>query len=194
MIPHRSEDASADRPHPGLAAACRRVAGVAEGRHLHEVDTEHLALLAAGRLEEIPERDRPKLFDAVAADPQLATVVSDLAAPGILEDGRDEPLPMRTGRWRDPRPWRLALAACGLIAAGLLLWRVADPPGTPRASRSIELLGPATPADPVDAAVSGEEWTRGDMVRDAILLAMLVACGIVAWPALRDLEKPAARA
>lgn len=182
-----------DRPHADLAAACRRAVGVAEGRHLHEVDPEHLALLAAGRIGEIPEADRPAILDAVATDPLLARVVADLATPGVLEDGRDNAIPMPAGRWRDPRPWRFALAACGLIAAGLLVWRLADPPGADRSSGPIQLLGPAAPPDAVDAAVA-DDWSRGDLVRDGILLAMLVACGIVAWPALRDLDRPSSNA
>lgn len=186
--PHGSP---AGAPQRWMIEACRRAASTSAGRHLHHADPEHLALLAAGRLEEVPEQERPALLDAVAADPDLATLVAELSAPGTLEGAADDAIPLQRRRWSNPRPWRLALAACGLLAAALLLWRLADPPGPARLSGSIQLLGPDRPADPVDAAAAANaSWSRGDLLRDAALLGLLVACGVLAWPALRDFDKP----
>lgn len=185
---HRSP---AGTPEEWLIEACRRAASASAGRHLHHADPEHLALLAAGRLDEIPEHERPALLDAVAADPDLAALVADLSVPGALEGAFDDAIPLRDRRWASPRPWRIALAACGLLAAALLLWRLADPPGPARSSESIQLLGQDRPADPVDAAAAANaSWSRGDLLRDAALLGLLVACGVLAWPALRDFDRP----
>jgi len=156
-----------------------------------EVDPEHLALLASGRLAELPEAEQVALLDAVAADPDLVRLVADLSMPGVLEQGRDEPIPIRSVG--NPRPWRFALAACGLLAVGLLGWRFADPPGRAAAPQGLELMGPGSGTDPVDAASTRAGWSTTDLLRDGALLALLVACGVLAWPALRDFDKPLPR-
>lgn len=172
-----------------LDDACRTAVAPRDGRHLDSVDPEALALLASGDLEALSDEERIAVWEAAAADPQVARLVAELAGSGTVVAER----PTATVR-RSRVGLRLAFAACGLMAVGLLAWRIVEPPGSTAAPAPIELMdGDAPAAHPVDSATSSGGWTPLELARDGVLLALLAATAILAWPALRDFDRPANR-
>lgn len=172
-----------------LEDACRRAASPQAGRQLDSVDPEALALLASGDLEALSDEERIAVWEAAAADPQVARLVSELAASGTLVAARRAATPHRSRVGL-----RLALAACSLLAVGLLAWRIVEPPGSPASPAPIEFMdGDPAAEHPVDGASSGSRWSTLDLARDAALLALLAATAMLAWPALRDFDRPARR-
>lgn len=169
---------------------CRLAVAPKTGSLLHHVDPEDLALLASRDLGAIAPERLPRLLDAVAGDPDLARLVADLASSGVMVRSADAPRGRRRGGLR------LALVACGTIAFGLVAWRVVDPPGIASDDPTVTLMdGSHGDAHPVDVATARHgAWSTVDVIRDAVLLAVLGAMGILAWPALRDLDKPAVEA
>ncbi len=173
-----------------LGKALRDAAGSREGSRLDSIDPEVVALLASGDLESLSEAERISIWEAAAEDPQVAALIAELAASATV---------VRTSAGHDRRAsragWRLALAACGLMAVGLLAWRIVEPPGSSSAPAPIEFMdGEAAAEHPVDAATSGSRWSGLDLARDAALLALLAATAFLAWPALRDFDRPTGRA
>lgn len=173
-----------------LPEACRAAVSPQDGRHLDSVDPEAIALLASGELGALSEGEQVAVWEAAAADPQVARLIAELAASGTVIAARPAEAPRRSRVGL-----RLAFAACGLMAVGLLAWRIVEPPGSAASPTPIEFMDgdPAT-EHPVDAATSGSRSTRLDLARDGLLLALLAATAALAWPALRDFDRPANRA
>jgi hypothetical protein len=172
-----------------LGDACRSAISPQGGRHLDSIDPEVLALLASGDLEALSDQERIAVWEAAAADPQVARLVAELAMSGTVLAAQPAPAPRRSRFGL-----RLAFAACGLMAVGLLAWRIVEPPGSAAPAAPIEFMDGDVPAvQPVDAATSGSEWTPLELARDGVLLALLAATAILAWPALRDFDRPANR-
>jgi hypothetical protein len=169
-----------------LGQTLREVASRRDGSRIDAIDPETIALLAAGDLELLSEEERLSIWEAATVDPQVASLVADLSASGVVM--RAKPTASR----RAPRAaLRLALAACGMLAAGLLTWRIVEPPGTTEAPVPIEFMDGASASEhPVDAASSGSRWSALDLARDGVLLALLAATAVLAWPALRDFDRP----
>lgn len=173
-----------------LGTALREAASPRIGSRLDSIDPEVVALLASGDLESLSETERVSIWEAAAEDPNVAAWIAELASSGALVRA-----PMGRDRRRSRAGWRLALAACGLMAVGLLAWRIVEPPGSSAAPAPIELMdGQAVAEHPVDGATSGSRWSGLDLARDAALLALLAATALLAWPALRDFDRPANRA
>ena len=173
-----------------LGRALRDAAGPREGSRIDSIDPELIALLTSGDLESLSEPERISIWEAAAEDPHVAALIADLAASGAVVRA-----PAAEARRTSRAGLRLALAACGLMAVGLLAWRIVEPPGSAAAPAPIEFMdGGATPEHPVDAATSGSRWSGLDIARDAALLALLAATALLAWPALRDFDRPANRA
>jgi hypothetical protein len=172
-----------------LDDACRSAISPRGGRHLDSIDPEALALLASGDLEALSDEERIAVWEAAAEDPQVARLVAELATGGIVMASQ----PAQTQRGSRVG-LRLAFAACGLLAVGLLAWRIVEPPGSAAPAAPVEFMdADAAAANPVDAATSGGEWTSLELARDGVLLALLAATAILAWPALRDFDRPANR-
>jgi len=171
-----------------LSVLLRTAVGSRAGTRLEQVDPEDVALLTSGRLDEVPGADRAALLDAIAGDPSLARLVADLSLAGVMERSAD---PRRIHRRRQ---FRLALAACAVVAFGLVSWRLLDPPGAAVPPSSVTLMDPDRGVPhPVDAALAtGTSWTPVDFLRDGVLLVALAGIACLAWPALRDLDKPVA--
>ncbi len=172
-----------------LEDACRTAVSPRGGRHLDSVDPEALALLASGDLEALSDEERIAVWEAAAGDPQVARLVAELVGSGTIVVER----PKAAVR-RSRVGMRLAFAACGLMAVGLLGWRIVEPPGSAVAPAPIEFMdGDAPAVHPVDAATSSSGWTPLDLARDGVLLVLLAATATFAWPALRDFDKPTPR-
>ncbi len=98
------------------------------GSDAPELDCEHLALMAAGRLDELDPDDRSRLLARIAADPDAGRLLADLRQLGLDESddaaaGPDHARPLRLLKMTAVG-W--AVAACMVI--GLGLWRTAQPP------------------------------------------------------------------
>jgi len=88
------------------------------------IEDEHIALLAEGRLDELPESDRQHLLRQVASDPQIAQVLREVRqlidAPAAgTRQGISSQSFMRFTQYA----W--AAAACLFLTLGL--WRMVDP-------------------------------------------------------------------
>lgn len=173
-----------------LAQACRDATGIAPGSQLEQIDPELVALLASGDLRALSEPEQIAVWSAAAADPAVAAWIADLVRSGAVVSSE-----AASPRGASRAGLRLALAACGALAFGMLAWRLADPPGTASAPAPIEFMdGGGSPEHPVDAAAAARGWSGLDIARDAVLLALLAATAVLAWPALRDFDRPANRA
>ncbi len=169
-----------------LGQALREAAPRRDGSRIDAIDPETIALLAAGDLESLSEQERISIWEAATDDPQVASLVADLSASGLVM--RTKPTASRRA---SRTALRLALAACGVLAAGLLTWRIVEPPGTAAVPAPIEFMDAASASEhPVDTASSGSRWSALDLARDGVLLALLAATAVLAWPALRDFDRP----
>lgn len=172
-----------------LDKALRDAVGARKGSRLDAVDPELIALLVSGDLDSLVESERLAIWKAAAEDPKLAALIAELAASGTV---------VRTSTGQDRRGsrsgWRLALAACGLMAVGLLAWRIVEPPGSGAVSTPLEFMdGDSATEHPVDEAANGTRWTAVEFARDTALLALLAATAVLAWPAFRDFDRPTNR-
>ena len=146
------------------------------------IDDEQIALLAEGRLGELPPDQQEDLLRAVVADPSHAELLENLCDLGLGQSGETTPKPSRLfGRY----PVRLltgAWAAAACLMIGLGLWRVADPPAAQE---------PAGAIRPYDAAPPGPDyWSQldrqrlagrasRDQYRDYALVASTTTCLIL---------------
>lgn len=172
-----------------LGQSLREAASRREGCRIESIDPETVALLVAGDLDALSEAERISIWEAATVDPQVASLIADLSGSGTIAR------PSATVARRSPRrALRLALAACGMLAVGLLAWRIVEPPGSAAAPAPIEFMDGGPAADhPVDAASPGSRWSALDLARDGTLLVLLAAIAILAWPALRDFDRPVRR-
>lgn len=140
-------------------------------------DIEDLVLLAEGRVDELDDDRRSRLFDAIAASPEAGTLVLELQRLGIGEAAGAARRPAASGWTLRVLLGTWAAAACLLLS--LAVWRTADPPAPLMTNGTIDTLN-AKPEE-VDywaqldeqrrmARVERDEW------RDLALLATSGAC------------------
>ena len=127
-----------------------------------EIDDEHLALLAAGRLDELPPHARSALLEQVAVQPWAAQLVAETAPPaGRRPMGRTaRPSALKIGTLT---AW--GLAACLTLAAGI--WRSADRAAPTHGGPTIGTYSTHPAPDPVTSPTpepSGpaQYWERRD--------------------------------
>lgn len=89
-----------------------------------EFDDEYIAMIAEGRINEIPPSERSRMLDIVAADPESAMLLKRLSDMQISSS----PARRQAGTVR-----KLALgwAAAACIMVGLFAWKTMDAPVTP---------------------------------------------------------------
>ena len=89
-----------------------------------ESDDEYIAMIAEGRVNEIPQSERSRILGVIAADPESAMLLKRLSDMGISSST----VARRTGTVR-----KLAVgwAAAACIMMALFSWKTMDTPVTP---------------------------------------------------------------
>lgn len=146
-----------------------------------DVDDEALALLVESGIEAVPAAERAGLLRAIGRSPELAALVAELSATRSV--GPETPVVVaRIGGGR--LGWRIAWAACAMLAVTLTAWIAMGGDAAMPAAVGV-LDGGVRPPD-ADAP-SFSDWFAGTPLR--ILVATLwVALCVLTIPAL-----PAAR-
>lgn len=82
-------------------------------------DDEYIAMIAEGRINEIPEPQRSRVLDAIATDPESARLLKNLSDIGIQSSS----VTRQTGA---VRKLAVAWAAVACIMIGLFTWKSMD--------------------------------------------------------------------
>ena len=82
-------------------------------------DDEYIAMIAEGRINEIPEPQRSRVLDAIAADPESAKLLRNLSDIGI----QSLSVAKQTGT---VRKLAVAWATAACIMIGLFTWKAMD--------------------------------------------------------------------
>ncbi len=155
------------------AAAQRAVARLREQVAPAQVDDEAIAAFVDGGIEAVEPTQRAGLLRALAACPDLACVVADLARS--RETGT---IRARTGTifGFSRSTWRLAWAACAILALGATLWQLNG--ADTRPADAIAIL---------DGGVDGPTSDFADSLRDVLRRRTAV----ILWALLTVLTAPA---
>ena len=89
-----------------------------------ESDDEYIAMIAEGRINEIPPSERPRILEIIAADPESAMLLKQLSDMGISS----------STQIRKPgtvRKFAIGWAAAACIMVGLFAWKTLDMHITP---------------------------------------------------------------
>ena len=89
-----------------------------------ESDNEYIAMIAEGRLGEIPVSERPRILSLISSDPESAMLLKSLSDKGI----GSSTVSRRVGTMR-----KLAIgwAAAACFMVGLFVWKTIDTPVGP---------------------------------------------------------------
>lgn len=157
----------------------------AEGGH-PDVDDEALAAFVDGGIEAVDPAARAQVLRAIGQSPVLAALVAELAStrPDAARGTDRSALGIGRGAWR------LAWAACALLAVSFTAWMVVGAP-EPRQGDAIVLLESA-PHPAADHPGRLSEWFAGTPVR-VLVAALWVAFCILAVPAFRPVREPEGR-
>ena len=159
-------------PVEELGRVARLPAGHPERRHLDDCTRCQTLLVMLKAFE--TQSDRPEDAGFEAADPQLRATIEGLLreelaraeSPPVRDPYVRRPATNRTGLWpRLARP-RLALAFAALIAvsgAGVVLWRLHEPPTAMRAVPSQLPGGTVFASEPAVQVVGGVELRWGEV-------------------------------
>jgi hypothetical protein len=152
-----------------------------------EVDDEDLALFVDGGIGAVPPVARAGLLRAVGQSPELAAVVAELSATRSAAVPA-EPVVTRIGT--DRTAWRVAWAACALLAVSLTAW-IALGGGARPAPAEVGLLDAASPRG--QGGQSFSDWFAGTPVR-VLVAALWIALCFLTFPALPPARRaPAGR-
>ena len=119
-----------------LTDAIQRAAG--EGG---ELDEEHIALLAEGRLDALSPPERDRLLRLIAADPAAGQLLAELDQLGIRPADTSDVRRVRPGSSRTFYSLLSLWAAAAGLMLGLALWRAADPPAPLAPDGTLLLMG-----------------------------------------------------
>ena len=147
-----------------------------------DVDDEDLALFIDGGIAAVPPVARAGLLRAIGQSPELATVVVELSR--TREGERVSPVVSTLG---SPRTgWRIAWAACALLAVSLTAWLAVG--GGSSAPAEVGLLDGSIPV-PAVRGQSFVDWFAGTPLRVLVAGLWVVLC-ILTLPALPPVRRP----
>ena len=89
-----------------------------------ESDDEYIAMIAEGRINEIPPSERSRILDIIAADPESAMLLKRLSDMGICSSA----VARQSGT---VRKLAISWAAAACIMVGLFAWKTMDRPVPP---------------------------------------------------------------
>jgi hypothetical protein len=163
-----------------------------------ELDEEHMALLAEGRLDALSPPERDRLLRLIAADPAAGELLAELDQLGLRPPTVED---SRTARPRSSRAFYTLFslwAAAACLFLSLLLWRAADPPAPLAPDGTLRVMGTSSADldywEQLDHQRRVERVQR-DRYRDYALIistgtGLVLSIGLVAY-ALR--RKPGAQ-
>jgi hypothetical protein len=102
-----------------LKAVFRKAFEICDTAKPSESNDEYIAMIAEGRINEIPEPERSKILDVIAADPESAMLLKDLSDAGICSSVAAR----QTGT---VRKLAVAWATAACIMIGLFTWKAMD--------------------------------------------------------------------
>ena len=102
-----------------LKAVFRKAFKTCDTKKSSESDDEYIAMIAEGRINEIPEPQRSRVLDVIAADPESATLLKNLSDIGIQSLSAVR----QTGT---VRKLAVAWATAACIMIGLHTWKAMD--------------------------------------------------------------------
>ena len=156
-----------------------------------EVDDEDLALFVDGGIGAVPYVARAGLLRAVGQSPELAALVVELAATrgaaGIGDAAADRPVAGSIGGGR--ARWRVAWAACLLLASALTAW-ITFGGGRGAQPAEVGLLDAAhghAPGQP-----SFADWFAGTPLK-VLVAGLWIALCFLTLPALPPARRAAGR-
>lgn len=142
-----------------------------------EVDDETLALLVESGIEAVPAGARAGLLVAIGRSPDLAALVAELSTTRAgSADRRDVLATIGGGRLG----WRIAWAACALLACSLTAWMAFGGGSTSPGAVGV-LDGGVGPGGGESRSFS--EWFAGTPLR-VVVAALWVALCLLTIPAL----------
>ena len=102
-----------------LKEIIQRAFGRCDARQTSESDNEYIAMIAEGRLGEIPASERPRILELIASDPESAMLLKSLSDTRICSSARVQ--------WtRTERRLAIGWAAAACLMIGLFTWKSMD--------------------------------------------------------------------
>ena len=102
-----------------LSAVFRKAFETCDTMKTSSADDEYIAMIAEGRINEIPEHQRSRVLDVIAADPESARLLKNLSDIGIQSSFVKRQTPT-------VRKIAVAWATAACIMIGLFTWKAMD--------------------------------------------------------------------